>query len=253
VWGGEEGQGRLARSCVAVVGAGGLGSPLLYYLAAAGVGRIRVCDGDTVELSNLNRQILHDQSRLGMNKARSAASSLSSLNSEVGIEVCEGWLSEATVEDIVGGADVVCCAVDDLEATRLMGRCCVARGIPLVWGAAYDLGGFVAVMAPPGTPCVNCCLAAWAETGARALAAGTPRSRLLPTGESPGPIVGAAAGAAGSIQAMEVLKLLVGFGPVLLGRGMVFQLGGPEMGFRTFDMEPLRRADCPTCGKAHVT
>lgn len=243
---GEAGQARLRAADVLVVGAGGSGSPLLYYLAAAGVGRIRICDGDTVEVSNLNRQILHDESRLGMNKARSAAQTLALLNADIDIVAYEEPLSPERFDDMAGGTDAICCAVDDLEATRVLGGHAARSGIPLVWGGSYYLGGFVTVVHPPETPCVECSLAGWERARARGAGAG---SRLLPTAEKPGPIVGAAAGAAGSIQAMEALKVLVGDDNVRRGTMLAFQLGGADMGFRTLDMESLRRPGCATCGR----
>ncbi len=184
-----------------------------------------------------------------MNKAASAEQTLAALNSEIRITVSEDAVSTENIESLFEAVDLVCCAVDDLEATRLLGSHASLSGIPMVWGGGYRLGGFITVIQPPDTPCVKCCLAAWEEERAKYLAdPSRPGRHLLPTVERLNPCVGAAAGAVGSIQAMEAIKLLVGFGPNMKGSMLAFQLGGPEMGFRTFDLSPLKRPDCPTCG-----
>jgi len=251
-WNGKEGQQKLKDATVLVVGAGGSGSPLLYYLAAAGVGKIRVCDGDTVDLSNLNRQILHADSRIGLNKAESAKKTLESFNSDIEIFSLAENLSFENVDEVVGDADVICCAADDRngrEAYKILDRYASEKYVPISWAGGINLGGFLTFVLPPETPCMECFLAHSDKT-IEAIRSGeakqTDDSFISPGG--PNPIVGAAAGIAGSMQALETVKLIVGMGTTLFGRVLIFQMD-KEIAFTQYDIDEVRREGCPYCAR----
>jgi adenylyltransferase/sulfurtransferase len=228
------GQERLQQSRVLVVGLGGLGCPAALYLAAAGVGELLLADGDDVELSNLQRQIAHSGDDIGTNKARSAAAAIASLNPEVQLEVIPRALDEDSMPELVARVDLVVDATDNYPVRFALNRACIAAGVPLVSGAAVRSEGQVAVFDPVrGGPCYRCL---YARDGA-ATALSCSDSGVL------APLVGVI----GSLQAMEALKLLSGFGEVLRGKLLMLDL-------RTMDIRQLTlppRADCPDCAHLH--
>lgn len=226
---GEAGQQKLKEGKVLVVGAGGLGSPVLAYLAAAGVGTIGICDGDEVELSNLNRQILHSSATLGASKAENAARFLRALHPDIQAIPLPQRLSEKSLaEDWGKGYDLFIDCTDNFEARFLLNRLSLDQQIPLVHAAVIRWMGQATTFLPGG-PCYRCLLP------------NIPKH--LPAPAESG-VIGAIAGILGSIQATEAIKLLLGKGDLLAGRMLVFD--GLRM---TFETVPLRKRNaCPACG-----
>jgi adenylyltransferase/sulfurtransferase len=238
-------------AAVLVAGAGGSGSPLLYYLAAAGVGTIKICDGDKVSLDNLNRQILHGDKRIGINKAVSARKTLADFNKDIKIIAYPRYLDEKNIKELARDCGLICCAADEREnrlAMKAINHYSFANRIPVVWAGGFYMGGFITFIQPPETPCMECLLArndAAIEAIRKGLMA-KKEDEFIPE-KGPNPIVGAAAGIAGALQAMEAIKYLVGFGKNLKGNLLLFQTGD-IINFNTHDMSAVRRADCPYCG-----
>lgn len=223
---GEEGQLKLKNSTVFIAGAGGLGSPVSIYLAVAGVGEIRVCDRDRIELSNLNRQILHPEARIGELKAISTGQSLGQLNQAINIVTFSDFLNEHNVDSIVGRPDIVVDCLDNFETRYLLNSYCLKYEIPLVHGAIWGMMGQASFIQPPHTPCLRC------------LFPEPPPKDTLP-------VVGATPGIIGCIQAMEVLKYLTNIGTNLKGVFLLFD--GEEMSFTRLKAE--RSLSCPDCSK----
>jgi len=222
---GEAGQLRLKSSSVFIVGAGGLGSPVSMYLAVAGVGEIRICDSDRIELSNLNRQILHNDSRIGEPKAASAERTIKDLNPAIRVITYSDHLDADTVDRIVGNPDIVVDCVDNYDTRYVLNTYCIKQGIPLVHAGVVGIRGQVTFLHPPRTPCLRCIF---------------PEAppRVVP------PVVGATAGLMGCIEALEVLKYLTGVGTPLAGKLLI--LDGEQMSFDTLAVG--RRQSCPDCG-----
>ncbi|NJE76633.1 ThiF family adenylyltransferase [Thermococcus sp. ES12] len=215
---GTEGQEKLKSSKVAVVGVGGLGSPVAYYLAAAGIGTILLVDEQTPELSNLNRQILHWEEDIGKNpKPLSAKWKLERFNPDIKIETFVGRLTEENIEEVLEGVDVIVDCLDNFETRFLLDDYAQKARIPLVHGAVEGTFGQVTTVVPGFT---------------KSLRGIFPNVR----GKSGKfPILGATAGVIGAIQAMEVVKLLTGIGEPLLNRLLIVDLA-----FNTFDVVELR-------------
>lgn len=228
---GARGQQRLADSSVFIVGAGGLGSPAALYLAAAGVGRIGLADGDEVELSNLHRQILHDTSAIGRGKTASARDRLEALNPHVEVVEVAERLDAAMALDTLRGWDIVIDGSDNFPTRYLVNDACVLLGIPLVYGAIFRFDGQASVFAAEGGPCYRC------------LFRDPPPPGLVPGCAEAG-VLGALPGIVGSIQASEAIKLLTGLGEPLVGRLLMIDALGAE--FRT--LEVRRDPECPVCG-----
>ncbi len=225
------GQERLQRSTVLVVGLGGLGCPAALYLAAAGVGRLLLADGDAVELSNLQRQIAHRELDIGTNKAVSAARAIAELNPEVTVEAISKRLAAADLPALLQRVDLVVDATDNYPIRFDLNRACIAAARPLVSAAAVRAEGQVALFDPTrGGPCYGCL---YAETG-ELTALSCSESGVL------APVVGVL----GSLLAMEALKVLAGYGEPLRGRLLLLDLKAMEI--RRLDLP--RRAGCPDCG-----
>jgi molybdopterin/thiamine biosynthesis adenylyltransferase len=222
---GERGQIRLKSSTVFIAGAGGLGSPVALYLAAAGVGEIRICDADTVELSNLNRQILHNDATIGDPKTASAARTLGELNPTIKVLPFSEYLEQSNVERLVGRSDIVVDCLDNFETRYLLNAYCVQNRIPFVHGAVQGLIGQVTFLCPPETPCLEC------------LIPEAPPKAVFP-------VLGATPGVIGCLQAMEVVKYLTAVGSNLKGR-LLF-LDGEEGEFSSLAVKRL--PTCPQCG-----
>jgi adenylyltransferase/sulfurtransferase len=222
---GEEAQERLTASRVFVAGAGGLGSPVSIYLAVAGIGELAICDVDRVELSNLNRQILHPDARVGELKASSAAAMLGALNPDIRVVPHAEYLDEANVECLVGQPDAVVDCLDNFETRYLLNRYCLDRGIPFVHGAVSGMVGQLTFITPPETPCLRC------------IFPHAPPKELFP-------VLGATPGIVGTMQALEVLKYLTGVGETLKGTLLIFE--GDEMLFTS--IKAGRAPGCPDCG-----
>jgi len=225
-----QGQERLKASSVLIVGLGGLGSPAAMYLATAGVGRLVLADGDAVELSNLQRQPVHGETNLGMNKAQSAASTLRSINSEIAVEVVPRQLESADLDALVQGIDLVVDATDNYPVRFALNQACLARRVPMVSAAAVRSEGQLAVFHPAlGGPCYRCL---YPEAG-QETALSCRESGVL------APVVGVL----GSLQAMEALKVLSGFGEPLYNGLLVMDLR--TMAIQRLAVAP--RAGCPDC------
>jgi molybdopterin/thiamine biosynthesis adenylyltransferase len=222
---GEETQERLKDARVFIAGAGGLGSPVAIYLAAAGVGDLAICDADQIELSNLNRQVLHPDSRIGQEKAASAALTLGRLNSDIKITAHAELLDDASVARLVGQPHAVVDCLDNFETRYLLNRYCIEHSIPFVHGAVSGLIGQVTFISTPETPCLRCIFPQ------------APPKELFP-------VLGATPGIIGTIQAMETLKYLAGLGETLKGTLLIFE--GEEMNFTP--IKARRTPGCPDCG-----
>jgi len=232
---GVEGQERLLAARVLIVGAGGLGSPAACYLAASGVGHIVLADDDRVELSNLQRQILHTTERVGQAKAESGRMMLAELNPEIRVTARVARLEDARLSAEVAQADVVLDCSDNFATRHAINRACVAEHTPLVAGAAIRYAGQVAVFDrrdtdDTGAPCYHC---VFAED-----AADMAEESCATTGVF-APLVGII----GSVQAAEALKILTGIGQTLSGR--LLQLDARTMRWR--ESRVTRDAACPVC------
>lgn len=228
---GEAGQIRLLASRVLVVGAGGLGSPVALYLAAAGVGTIGIVDDDTVDPSNLQRQILHNVDRVGLAKVESALETLRALNPDVKVETHRERLTAANVLRIMSGYDVVVDGGDNFPTRYLINDASLHLSIPVVHGAILRFEGQVAVFDPWKGPCYRC------------LFPEAPPPELAPNCADAG-VLGVLPGVIGSIQAMETIKLLLGLGDILTGRVMVYD--ALEEDFTTVSV--TRKPGCAACG-----
>lgn len=231
---GVAGQRRLESARVLLVGAGGLGSPAAFYLGAAGVGLLRIADDDVVDRSNLQRQILHGEARVGQPKVRSAAAALSALNPRVRVEAVEERVTSANVDALVEGMDVVLDGADNFPARYLLNDACVKHGKPLVYGAVHRFEGQLAVFDAGrhrgSQPCYRC------------LFPEPPPPEAAPNCAEAG-VLGVLPGVIGLLQATEVLKLLLGTGETLAGRLLHFDALGTR--FRETRIPP--DPDCAVC------
>lgn len=224
---GGPGQQKLAAARVLIVGAGGVGGPAALYLAAAGVGTLRLIDGDAVALSNLQRQILFDTTDIGRAKVVAAAGRLAAINPHVSIETLDHPLTEANAAGVIAGVDVVLDGTDDFATRHAVNAACVAADVPLVSGALGRWSGQVGVFA--GRPCYHCLvpeIPADAETCARV------------------GVVGALAGIIGAMAALEAIKLITGAGEALTGRLMLYDGLSATSRTVTVTADP----ECPVCG-----
>ena len=228
---GEEGQIKLLESRVLCVGAGGLGSPTALYLAAAGIGTLGIIDNDKADLSNLQRQILHNEAVVGKSKVDSARATLSALNSDIEIKTYETRLTSENVMEIFKDYDLVVDGTDNFPTRYLINDACVFLGIPNVHGSIFHFDGQCTVFNHEDGPCYRC------------LYPEPPPPELAPSCAEAG-VLGAICGVVGTMQAVEVLKLLTGTGNLLKGRLVSFD--ALQMSFRELKI----RADpnCPVCG-----
>jgi adenylyltransferase/sulfurtransferase len=229
---GGKGQAKLLDSRVLIIGAGGLDSPVGLYLAAAGVGTIGIVDSDAVDLSNLQRQILHATTDLGRPKCLSARETLENINPDVRVVPHQLRLDSSSVLDVIADYDIVVDGADNFPTRYLVNDACVMQGKPLSHAGILRFEGHVTTIVPGRGPCYRC------------LYPEPPPPGLVPSCQEAG-ILGAVAGIVGSIQAAEVLKLILDIGDPLIGRLLV--LDGLEMTFRTVEMSC--QADCPVCGE----
>ncbi len=228
---GMEGQERLRASSVLCVGAGGLGSPLALYLAAAGVGRLGLVEFDTVDESNLQRQILHGTSDVGRSKMDSAEEQIRETNPHVTVERHETRLTSANALGILEGYDVVVDGTDNFPTRYLVNDACVLLGKPNVYGSVFRWEGQVSVFGLDGGPCYRC------------LFREPPPPGLVPNCAEGG-VLGALPGVVGSMQALETFKLLLGVGTSLSGRLLIFD--ALEASWREVALR--RNPACPVCG-----
>ena len=229
---GEAGQRRLLAARAAVVGAGGLGSAAIYYLAAAGVGRLRIIEPDRLELSNLNRQILHRAAEVGGMKVESAARAARDLNPGCRVEALAERVTPETAPRLLAGADVVLDCTDNFPTRFVIADACWRAGLPLVEASALRFEGQLLTVIPAeGSPCYRC------------LIAEPPPPEQAPGGAEVG-ILGAVAGVMGTLQAAEAVKVLLG-----IGENMAHRLGvydGLAGTYRT--IRRTRDPACPVCG-----
>jgi molybdopterin/thiamine biosynthesis adenylyltransferase len=229
---GIDGQARVSAGRALVIGAGGLGSPVLLYLAAAGVGRITLVDDDEVDLTNLQRQIAHGTQRVGMPKVESAAEAMRGINPDIRIETHRLRADDALLARLVAEADVVIDCSDNFRTRQAVNRACVAHARPLVAGAAIRFDGQLSVYdtRDPASPCYACLFppdAHFEETLCAVLGVFAP-----------------VVGAIGTLQASEALKLLAGIGPSLAGSLLMFD--GRRTAFDT--LRVARDPGCSVCG-----
>ena len=230
-----DGQLRLKGSRVLIVGLGGLGSPVALYLAAAGVGELHLADFDTVDLTNLQRQVMHDTAAVGLSKVDSAMARLQAINPQVALVAHRQALDEDSLAQAVGAVDLVLDCCDNFATREVVNAACVAAGKPLVSGAAIRLEGQLSVFDPrnPLSPCYHCLYGHGSEAELTCSEAG---------------VLGPLVGLVGSLQALEALKLLAGFGEPLVGRLLLVD----ALGTRFRELRVKRDPACSVCGAGHA-
>ena len=189
------------------------------------MGQIRICDSDTVEISNLNRQFLHTEQRIGTNKALSAQETLLSINSEVSVEPIFHKITDDNVDDIVGDSQLILDCLDNFSARHTLNLCAIRKGIPMIHGAIWGLEGRVTLLHPPATPCLEC---------------------IFPKAPSQEqfPVVGSVSCIIGSLQALEAIKYLTDVGTLLSGRMLILDCS--SMQFQ--ELEVIKDPQCRACG-----
>lgn len=226
---GPDGQARLAKACVLIAGAGGLGSASAFYLAGAGIGHIKIADHDTVEISNLNRQILHADTALGQPKVVSAAARLTAFNPGIQVTgLCER-ITHDTITAMLEGVDVIVDGCDSYDTRQALNRASLKHSLPYVYAGVNGFDAMISSFVPGQTPCFEC------------LFSGNAQASDLPLG-----VIGATPGLAGSLQAMETVKLLLDIGTPLKNRLM--RISGLDMRCHCMDLTP--NPACPACGRA---
>jgi len=231
---GGTGQAKWRAARVLIAGAGGLGSPLALYLAAAGIGHITICDHDHIELSNLQRQVVHVTDRLGMGKADSAAIAMRQLNPEISVQPVSARLTLENAARLIADHDIVCDGTDNFETRFMLSDACVAARKTLVSAAVLRFEGQLSTFKPhcgPAHPCYRC------------LYPEPPPPGLVPSCSEAG-VLGAVTGVMGTLQATEVLKEILGLGESLSGRLLIWD--ALATAFRTIRLK--RDPACPSCG-----
>jgi len=223
---GKEGQIKLKSSKVVVAGIGGLGCPVSLYLTAAGFGTIRLIDQEKIELSNLNRQVLHWESDIGNYKVDSALKKLKNLNSSVKLEAIKTKITEDNVNELIKGFDIVIDGMDNFKTRFILNKACVEERIPFIHGAVYGLEGYITTIIPYSTPCLSCIYP------------------TIPPEMEKFPVVGIAPALIAILQVTEAIKLITGIGKTLGGRMLIFD--GAETSFQEIKIE--RNPKCKVCG-----
>jgi molybdopterin-synthase adenylyltransferase len=223
---GEEGQKRLKQAHVLVAGVGGLGSPVSIYLSTAGIGRVTIVDYDSVDITNLNRQVLHWEEDVNRRKVESAQQKLSKINSMIAINALNVKITGDNISELLEGVDVVMDCMDNMETRFLINEACIKTGIPMIHGGVREMMGEVTTIIPGKTPCLECLL---------------PRDLSK---KETFPIFGATAAMIASLQVLEAIKLLSGIGTLLTDR-MLF-IDGANLEFMMIDLQ--KRPDCKVCG-----
>lgn len=222
---GEETQRKLKNSTVFIAGAGGLGSPVSIYLAVAGVGNIIICDFDSPDWSNLNRQILHNHKRIGINKAISAKQTLEELNPDIKVSAITEKIVVENVDHLIGGSQLILDCMDNFPTRYLLNESAIRKKIPMVYGSIWGMEGRLSFIQSPETACLKCIFPE------------APPSEVFP-------VVGATPGVIGCLQAMEAVKFLTGIGTNLKGKLLTWN--GLKTEFRTF--KTYKDPQCPACG-----
>jgi len=223
---GPEGQQKLNSTSAFVAGVGGLGSPVALYLAAAGIGTLRLADSETVEISNLNRQLLHWGDDVDHRKVESAASKLRKLNNRVNVESVTERITGANADKLVEGCDVIVDCLDNLPSRYILNQAALKNNIPLFHGAVYGFEGRAMTIIPGRTACLHCAYHGEAPQGKT-------------------PVLGATAGIIGAVQVSEVVKYVLGLGSLLTGRLLVHD--GLAMRWEEFRIK--RDPECPHCSQ----
>ena len=221
---GEEGQEKLKKSKVFIAGAGGLGSPVTIYLAAVGVGTIIIADKDVVEVSNLNRQILHWRKNVGQKKVESAREKISLLNSFLNVEIIDQTITEDNITGFTKGCDAIVDAMDNIKARFALNKAAIRWNIPLFHGAVNGMEGRATTIIPGKTACIGCMYKADIKL-------------------SKFPVLGVAPGLIGIIQATETIKYLTGMGDLLENRLLIYD--GMDLKFKEFKLS--RNPECTEC------
>jgi len=229
---GERGQFKLLDSRVLLIGAGGLGSPAAYYLAAAGVGTIGIIDADVVEESNLQRQIIHNTKRIGQYKAESARETIEALNPDVKVITYIERLDETNVARIIAGYDVIIDGTDNFPTRYLLNDAAIMANKPVVHGSVFRFEGQLTIFKPNEGPCYRC------------LYPEPPPPALAPSCAEAG-VLGVLPGIIGLLQATETVKLLLGIGEPLVGRMMTYDALAGEFN----ELRLYRDPECPACGE----
>ncbi|MHA1264146.1 MAG: HesA/MoeB/ThiF family protein [Candidatus Helarchaeota archaeon] len=224
---GEEAQEKLKKATIAIIGLGGLGSASSIYATAAGIGKIKIVDHDIVDLSNLNRQIVHFTPDIAKKKVESAYEKLSALNPEVEIEPCAIKLAEENMIDIIKDCDIILDALDNFHTRFLLNKACIKNNIPYIHAACYAFEGRVLTIVPKKGPCLQCFY---------------PK---IPEEMQSIPVVGSAVGIIASVEVTEAIKLIAGIGKPLIGRLLI--VDGENMRFDVIEVK--RNPKCPICSK----
>ena len=221
---GKEKQRKLKSAKVMVAGAGGLGSAAALYLAAAGIGYIKIIDDDAVELSNLNRQIFYGEEDIGKDKASCAEKKLKSMNADIKVRGIKEKITEDNAVELIKDVDAVVDCLDNFDTRYIINDACIKLGIPLFHGACMEFGGQAMTVIPEETACLRCIFPK------------PPHKKV--------PILGAVAGAIGTIQATEVVKFFAGIEPALAGKLLIYD--GKFFSYELIELK--RRENCPSCG-----
>lgn len=229
---GVEGQEKLLSSRVLIAGMGGLGSPAALYLAAAGIGTFGLVDFDVVELSNLQRQVIHTTEDLGKPKVKSAEETIKAINPDATVHQYRQRIASETIADIITDYDLVLDGTDNFPTRFLLNDACLLTGKILVYGAVLRFDGQVSVFAPNQGPCYRCFIPEMPPPGA------------VPSCQQGG-ILGVLPGVIGILQATEAIKLLIGVGEPLIGRLLLFDALSMEIN----EVKLRRDPDCPACGE----
>ncbi len=224
---GEPVQEKLKISTIAIIGVGGLGSITSLYAAAAGIGRIKLIDGDTVDLSNLNRQIVHFTPDISKKKVESASEKLTALNPEITIEPYNITVTEENLGGLIKDCTVVLDCLDNFKTRFLLNKTCIDLKIPYVHAACYAFEGRVLTIIPGEGPCLQCFYPKMPQEMGRI------------------PVVGAAVGIIGTIEITEAIKLITGIGKPLIGRLLI--IDGENMNFDIIEIK--KHPQCPICGE----
>lgn len=229
---GGSGQQKMLEARVLLLGAGGLGSPAAYYLAAAGIGNLGIVDFDQVDLSNLQRQIIHSTERIGMLKTESAKKTIQALNPDVNVTLYNEKMDSSNIMSLIKDYDYVVDGSDNFPTRYLVNDACVMKNKTLIHGSIYRFEGQVTVFKPGDGPCYRC------------LYPEPPPPGMVPNCQEGG-VLGVLAGVIGNLQVVEVLKLILGIGKPLVGKLLIYDALNTE--FRNLRLR--RDVNCPMCGE----